>query len=135
MPLATLTYYYDISEARIVAGFLESHSIAAHINGQHMASVDIGMIVAMGGLALQVSEADENRARLLLYEAQTSGSEKCPRCRSVKIWKQPKASASFFQIIASVMAGGTQAPRHSTVRRCLTCQHQWDIKHEGTISV
>jgi hypothetical protein len=125
MPLTTITHYYDVNEARIVAGFLESHGIAAHINGQHLAAADLGMIVALGGLALQVSDADAEQARQLIFEAQTAGAETCPGCGSQKLWKQPKAGQGLVAILASLFGGASQSSRHTPHRRCLSCSHQW----------
>jgi hypothetical protein len=128
--LVAIAHYYDITEARIVAGFLESHGIAAHINGLHLSSADVGMIVAMGGLALQVNEADVARARMLIHEAQTSGAEKCPDCGSPKIWKTPKAAMGFIQIVIALFGGGTQSARYTPRRRCLSCNHHWDAQDD-----
>jgi hypothetical protein len=67
-PLVTIERYFDLIEARIVAGRLEAAGIPVHLLGIHHATANSLVVIALGGVRLQVPTSRVEDARRILAE-------------------------------------------------------------------
>jgi hypothetical protein len=136
--LITLRRYRDLSEAIVARSLLESAGIVVYLRDENLVRLDWQISNFIGGIRLQVDEADAPSATELLNqpvpeEIQFAGpfdhsnpeflQPHCPRCGSIDITFE---GASRTAAIASLYVLGLPMPPGRETWLCQTCGARWE---------
>ena len=123
--LTTVTYLH---EADLLCMKLDAEGIKTFIPDQNTASIQPFYGDAMGGIRIQIDEADLARARELLQDELPQanvGMFQCPKCKSDSVEYGQKAKRSAF---LSLLLVGLPFPWFKGEYRCKSCGHVWKGK-------
>ena len=123
--MITLTTVNWMHEADLLCAQLASYGIEAYVPDQNTATVLPLYGGALGGIRIQVKEADLEKAREVMRDmaAVTEKNEvKCPACQSAKVCYQ-RASWPFFAVI--ILLFGVPLLWLSKKYTCRSCGHRW----------
>lgn len=127
--LRTLEHHFDIAPALVQASALEAAGVPCFIANYQICSTLPFQAIALGGVRVDVADADLTRAREVLAELQASPPEEmsaseptdiCPKCRSSDVFRGlwlPLALATGWFLGAPIGWKGH--------RECRNCGHQW----------
>ncbi len=141
--LVTIASFSYPTEAYLASAILEAEGIWSFVADEHIITVDWRLTNAIGGVKVQVSEADAQRAReVLLEEPQnthetTTELEKCPKCNSTYIQYEKYNLRLIFGLwFASSLflaspgnEWGLVLPFFKRKWKCKTCGFQWKSKN------
>lgn len=138
--ITIITFIYP-HEAHMAKGVLESEGVAVFIKDEMTAQVNNFYSTAIGGVKLQVSEEDQERALQILketgyikmHEADTKlneyvGSEyrlTCPYCNSQNIMKEKQPG---YVILFSILLLGIPIPFLNKTYHCFDCGQNWLVR-------
>jgi len=131
--LVTLRRYRDLSEAIVARGMLESAGIEVFLQNENMVRMDWMISNGIGGVRLQVDEADA-AAGLELLEQPVPESipfagwgefeqPKCPRCGSVEITFE---GAERGAALTGLWVMGLPLPTGRETWVCASCGARWE---------
>jgi hypothetical protein len=128
--LVTIERYFDVTEAHIAAGFLESEGIHVHLPDVNHVSANWTLGVAVG-VRVQVPESQAQEARLLLASRKPLDEEvtHCPRCDSVSVTEK---SASQKLAMLSIHILQIPLPWRKGKLHCGQCGHEW-LRTRGAV--
>lgn len=127
MSLVRVASVRDPHEAHLLRTLLESAGIPAYVAGEHLVGVNWLYSQAIGGVGVQVSEADAEAARLVLAARWQETPEEpdeedtCPRCGSTSIGPDRTDTRVRSVSLGAGFPIGTGRYRW----RCSSCSHTW----------
>ena len=124
--MVTLTTVNWMHEADFLCAHLASCGIDAIVPDQNTATVLPLHAGAIGGIRIQVKEADLEQARDVLRDIATVPGEepiKCPACQSVEV-NYHRVSWPFFAVV--VVLFGVPLLWLSKKFTCQSCGHHWN---------
>ncbi len=131
--LVTLRRYRDLSEAIVARSLLESASIVVYLYDENLVRLDWQISNLIGGIRLQVEEADAEAANDLLdqpvpdpiqFEPEEEFSQPhCPRCGSIDILFE---GASRAAALTSLYLVGLPMPPGRETWLCNACGARWE---------
>jgi hypothetical protein len=108
--MKTVASFRDASQAYLAKGRLETEGISAILLDEYLVGIDWTYSQAIGGVKVQVTEADHERASKILQQdcsdklkamdIGASSEEVCPRCGSTSIAAQ---RYSLWSLIPSLL--------------------------------
>lgn len=123
--MVTVALFYDVHEAVIAKSYLEENGIPAFVPDLNQAYTNWMVIPAMGGIRLQVDEADkwaaENLLKLDGEPDDQDVTDKCPNCGSPDI----VCKRSLLGLIAGSFFLNLPLPFRTGTRHCRRCKHEW----------
>ncbi|OVE75746.1 hypothetical protein BVX97_03625 [bacterium E08(2017)] len=122
----TLTTVNWIAEADTLAAQLEMNGITAYVPDQGMVTANPVYANAIGGIRVQVDEADLEAAREILAGNIPSSEEglfECPLCGSDKV--QYQQYSKRFAVLTIMLLGLPLLWRKQPYT-CNNCMHVWD---------
>jgi hypothetical protein len=128
-PLVTIATYSQVYEADLSRAALGVHGIVCFVPDEHIASLNPAYVPALGGVRLQVSEQDVERALEVLSlhdsEDDDEGDEedgpRCPRCGSQYAYFEWSAAVIWLSIVLLYLPLLFLSKRWS----CRKCDHHW----------
>lgn len=128
-PLVTIATYSQVFEADLSRATLGAHGIECFLPDEHVASLSPAYVPALGGVRLQVSEIDAEKALEILREEGSDEYEeeneedgpRCPRCGSQYAYFEWSAAVVWFSILLLYIPLLFFSKRWS----CRTCYHCW----------
>ena len=135
MKLITLKTFDNSIEAHLLKVKLESEGIRCFIFDQNIVSMNPLFNITVGGIKLNISDADQDKALSVLQELDDSvytNEEgeiiKCPNCNSEKLYsgfKSMKSAMGIFSTIVSFLF--MIFPFYAkTVYRCKECDTEFE---------
>ncbi len=131
----TVGWYLDPLEAEIARGKLNSEGIPAFLHSQNHALMEWTMILALGGIRLQVPPSAVEDARRVLARDDTLQEDAvpvCPDCGSEQVTPL-RGSRSLALLI--VHAFQVPLPFNGSGRRCVDCGNRWRDPATGAASL
>ena len=123
--LTTLTTVNWIAEADLICAKLEASGITATVPDQGTAVTQPMLGSALGGIRIQVEEADLMKARSVLERTPPStarGLFQCPNCHSVSVAYENVSRRFAF---LSLLLLGLPLPWFTRRCKCNDCGHKW----------
>jgi len=133
LSMVTIETYTSPWEANIARGLLESEGIPAFLFNEQQIWMNWNMSQALGGVRLQVSAEDRQRAFAVL-SARDAGEYagalndlqyelplRCPKCSSPDIEVAPSSGAGW-SVVAIFLITGIVSPKVSDRWRCKACR-------------
>ena len=114
-----------IAEADALCVLLESNGITATIPDQGTVTLDPILANAIGGIRIQVSESDSERAREILMNRpphSAQGVFMCPRCGSDSVRYENVSKRFAFLMLISLGIPLLWRKRQCS---CQSCGHRW----------
>jgi hypothetical protein len=137
--LVTLRYYRDLPEAQVAKSALDSAGIFAFLRDENVIRIDWGYSNAVGGIRLQVRQADANAAEEVLsqpipptIEADSGNYEqpRCPSCQSLDIkFEEINPKIGLASILIAV-----PVPWPKQLWSCNTCGAKWEDIPDNSMS-
>ncbi len=131
--LVTVRRYRDLSEAIVARSLLESAGIVVYLYDENLVRLDWQVSNFIGGIRLQVEEADEQAARELLAmpvpesipfaEWGQFEQPRCPHCGSAEITFE---GASRAAALAGLYIAGLPLSPGRETWSCSTCGARWE---------
>jgi len=125
--LVTIRTYTDIAEARVAMALLDQHGFVVYLADHHYVEVAWYALFAVGGLRLQVPEAEALAAGNLLADAVKSEPEfaidRCPACGSERVFRHASKLAATMGLIL----GFVPVILRTRKRTCRRCGHVWKL--------
>lgn len=130
----TIANFSQLIEANLAKTRLESAGIECFLTNEHIVSMNWFWSNAVGGVGVQVREADVDSAIEALQGDPASadsegararddpGEIRCPKCRSKNVYDE-KWPLSF--VVASLLLLGLPLLFFKRKRECLECRHQF----------
>lgn len=129
--MITIAKVSYIHEADLLCMQLEEAGIKAFIPDQNTSSIQPLYSGAIGGIRVQIHEADLDKARELLDESKPhiEGIFHCPKCSSDSVEYENVSKRSAFLSLFLINIPLTWFKRQCT---CKECGHQWKDKPPHT---
>ena len=131
--LVTLRRYRDLSEAIVARGMLESAGIEVFLQDENLVRLDWQVSNFIGGIRLQVNEAEAKSALELLDQPVPESipfagwgefeQPRCPRCGSVEITFE---GAERGAAVAGLWMIGLPLPTGPKTWLCANCGARWE---------
>jgi len=131
--LVTLRRYRDLSEAIVARGMLESAGIEVFLQDENLVRLDWQVSNFIGGIRLQVDEADANAGLELLEQPVPETipfagwgqfeQPKCPQCGSVEITFE---GAERGAALTGLWVIGLPLPTGRETWVCANCGARWE---------
>jgi len=131
--LVTVRRYRDLSEAIVARGMLESAGIAVELRDENLVRLDWQVSNFIGGIRLQVDEADANAGLELLEQPVPETipfagwgqfeQPKCPQCGSVEITFE---GAERGAALTGLWVIGLPLPTGRETWVCANCGARWE---------
>ncbi|QNF32716.1 DUF2007 domain-containing protein [Adhaeribacter swui] len=135
--LITIATFPDALKAQIMRGRLEAEGIPAFIADEHTITNQPFLYMAYGGVRLQVTEQDRDRALTVLNTSEAFAVEntpeyfpdQCPNCHSDKV--KETTSAAKPSLLTFLRNALTARPSQPLVRRftCQNCGYKWIMEN------
>lgn len=143
--LVTIATFNEPTVAHLARGKLEAHGITAYLGNEHIVGTNWFYANMVGGVELQVAQADAPQAAQLLQEKPDYQSEphsqeepalSCPACSSTDLVELPRTTAEsvlylIFAILLTILSlaliwvfMGLWVLQKKQWR-CRQCHHQW----------
>ena len=133
MSLITIQTFDNPLEANLVKLQLESFDIPAVIKDEQMVGLIPIYNITLGGIKLQVSEKDFEKATALLAELKKSDEQlHCPKCDSTEFYVNYKSTKTLKGRMAVLISWltGTYPPLHfDRVNTCKSCGYTF-VEHQ-----
>lgn len=100
--LVQVARFYDITEAHIVRGKLETNDIPSYVFDDHHNSIAWNLTIATGGIRVMINESDLDRAKEILADVEEQQEES--RKQDSPLFRKPYLK-TFFGTILGFMAG------------------------------
>ena len=127
--MVTIAKFNSVNDAFLAKSKLEGSGIEAFIPDENLASLNWLYTGAMGGVRLEVSEEDKDRAiEILDLTYEDSESILCPSCGSSDV----KFRMVNPFVALSIILFGFFFPSKSFKIDCMTCEHVFDYKRPKT---
>lgn len=138
MPIfVTVASFISPWDAHIAKGLLESEGIPVVIRNEHHVSVNWTLSNALGGVLLQVTEENANRAQKVLESVHTGEPKQaikqqfpdmvenvCPQCTSLNIKSRFPIGTIILLVFTLGFTGIIFPPRRKN-HTCLECGSEW----------
>lgn len=131
--LVTLRRYRDLSEAIVARGMLESAGIEVFLQDENLVRLDWQVSNFIGGIRLQVAEADAAAGLELLDQPVPESipfagwsefeQPKCPKCGSVEITFE---GAERGAALTGLLVMGLPLPTGAETWSCAACGARWE---------
>jgi hypothetical protein len=131
--LVTLRRYRDLSEAIVARGMLESAGIEVFLQDENLVRLDWQVSNFIGGIRLQVDEADAAAGQELLEQPVPESipysgwgefeQPKCPQCGSAEITFE---GAERGAALAGLLVMGLPLPTGRETWLCSGCGARWE---------
>jgi DNA-directed RNA polymerase subunit RPC12/RpoP len=115
--------------ANMTLGLLQQNDINCHLKDENIVTIDPLLNPAVGGIKLLVFEADFDRAKELIRDAETAYLKDiaCPKCQGHSLVVEEKINnpESFWGKLKNQIAYG-QSATYSKKYRCTNCNTLFD---------
>jgi hypothetical protein len=130
--MITVASYDNIEQAELLRIRLEERGVSAYVSDSAVVALNWMYSNAVGGVKVQVDEADIDKVRSLLTEWEEPDIEQallseyhCPFCGSSKV-ESRKISRTFFML--SLLLLGVPLALYRPEHHCLECCKTWKKK-------
>ena len=124
MRLVTVCTYDNLFEAELAKLQLESYDIVSVLKDAEMVHLMPIYNLTIGGIKLQVREADEEKARELLDQLKVEPQVTCPACGSkdyIANYKSTKSKKGRLAVFLSLLTGTYPPLHYDLVNKCNAC--------------
>ena len=131
MQFAVVRTYSHAMEAQMARGALQAAGIDAQIADEHLVTQDWLLSNAVGGVRLQVPEADLESARRIIAEIDADAIRDeqrliCPNCDSDETrYEPPGPFKKAFLVFAIIITGGFALLLRPAYKHCDACGAKW----------
>lgn len=127
MSFKQIATYDNYLLANMTLGMLEENNINCHLKDENIVTIDPLLNPAVGGIKLMVFDAQEERARELIKEAEAAylADLTCPYCNNKGLVAEEKLNSpkSIWGVLKNKILYG-QTSLYSKYYRCKTCNSQ-----------
>lgn len=136
MQTITLRTFDNYFSANILLTRLQDEGIHCFLKDDYTVTIDPILSNAIGGIKLDVAEADAPRAVALLksYDEAYLRTVMCPRCQSNKIIEVPRKSAGNFITAILSWLFASYAVSSENVYQCQQCGYESKTLPENKIA-
>jgi DNA-directed RNA polymerase subunit RPC12/RpoP len=125
MNFTQIASYDNFMLANMTLGLLQENDINCHLKDENIVTIDPLLNPAVGGIKLLVDEADVERAKELIKQAEADYLKDiaCPYCKSHSLVVEEKTNqpTSFWGKLKNQIAYG-QTSTYSKKYRCQSCK-------------
>lgn len=125
MNFTQIASYDNFMLANMTLGLLQENDINCHLKDENIVTIDPLLNPAVGGIKLLVDEADVERAKELIKQAESDYLKDiaCPYCKSHSLVVEEKTNQpdSFWGKLKNQIAYG-QTSTYSKKYRCQNCK-------------
>jgi hypothetical protein len=134
--LITIATFQSVLDANVAQRKLEMEGVESYLADENMVSTLWIYSQAVGGVRLQVSDEDEQKAKEILnrpgeklavdHRIESDETIVCPNCQSNNIKKERYSKTA---IALSWLVLGFPLPVPAVKYKCFYCDHQWNEKY------
>jgi hypothetical protein len=137
MKLVTVRTFDSPIDAHLLKSKLESEGIDCYLKDEHSISIDPMHSYALGGIKLQISDADIEKTKKVLqeidktpYRDENDKIAECPQCESQDLIAGYISMKGFPQIFSAIISVFFMVfPMHLKVfYKCNNCRNEFKLK-------
>ncbi len=129
MNFKQIASYDNFMLANMTLGLLQQNEVNCHLKDENIVTIDPLLNPAVGGIKLLVDEADFDRAKELIKDAESDYLKDiaCPNCKSHSLVAEEKINQpeTFWGKLKNQIAYG-QTSTYSKKYRCKNCNSLFD---------